>query len=406
MQALRRGAAVPVPRDRPRAALRARRSGAGRPRGGVRLGGADRAGRRAGRSRTPAHHRGRSPANPPVAAKPDRQRAEVSPPRRAAGGQGARASSSTAASNGRPGSRPPKSNAASSSRTTASASKRSTRSGSSASSSGCTSDVFEERASGWRCAGRSWSYHGGQITAHSTPGHGSVVRDLVAGGPSQEGCGRRLPDPALTPRDPDGEPAMDDQRIRILLVEDDPDDVWVMRSLLGDRWDGPFELVQVELLSAAIDRCSRREVRRPPAGPQPARQPGTGHLLYHARPRRRRADRGALRPPRRGQRRQGRAGRAQDYLVKGQVNDLAAGPFDPLRHRARPPAPRRGVVARHVGGVSRRAADPAAPLSDRVAELAGLRNRRRRCTRPRPPPATISTTSPCWTTAWGSSSAT
>ena len=47
---------------------------------------------------------------------------------------------------------------------------------------------------------------------------------------------------------------MVERRIRILLVEDDPDDVWVMRNLLGDRWDAPFDLVQVELLSAAIER--------------------------------------------------------------------------------------------------------------------------------------------------------
>ena len=47
---------------------------------------------------------------------------------------------------------------------------------------------------------------------------------------------------------------MVEKRIRILLVEDDPDDVWVMRNLLGDRWDEPFEMVQVELLSAAIER--------------------------------------------------------------------------------------------------------------------------------------------------------
>ena len=46
------------------------------------------------------------------------------------------------------------------------------------------------------------------------------------------------------------------KRIRILLVEDDPDDVWVMRNLLGDRWDEPFDMVQVELLSAAIERCA------------------------------------------------------------------------------------------------------------------------------------------------------
>ncbi len=40
------------------------------------------------------------------------------------------------------------------------------------------------------------------------------------------------------------------------MVEDDPDDVWVLRSLLGDRWDGPFTLVNVELLSDGIRRCA------------------------------------------------------------------------------------------------------------------------------------------------------
>jgi phosphoserine phosphatase RsbU/P len=45
------------------------------------------------------------------------------------------------------------------------------------------------------------------------------------------------------------------ERVRILLIEDDPDDVYVMRNLLGDRWDGPFELVNVELLSTAVERC-------------------------------------------------------------------------------------------------------------------------------------------------------
>ncbi|HUT08879.1 MAG TPA: SpoIIE family protein phosphatase [Thermoguttaceae bacterium] len=52
---------------------------------------------------------------------------------------------------------------------------------------------------------------------------------------------------------------MESQRVRILLVEDDPDDVWIMRSLLGDRWDGPFELIHVELLSAAVHCCKERE---------------------------------------------------------------------------------------------------------------------------------------------------
>ncbi len=48
---------------------------------------------------------------------------------------------------------------------------------------------------------------------------------------------------------------MENKHVRILLVEDDPDDVWVMRNLLGDRWDGPFELIHVELLSDAVKRC-------------------------------------------------------------------------------------------------------------------------------------------------------
>jgi serine phosphatase RsbU (regulator of sigma subunit) len=48
---------------------------------------------------------------------------------------------------------------------------------------------------------------------------------------------------------------IDSPRARILLVEDDPDDVWVMRNLLGDRWDGPFDLAHAELLSAAVERC-------------------------------------------------------------------------------------------------------------------------------------------------------
>ncbi|MFW5692751.1 MAG: PP2C family protein-serine/threonine phosphatase [Thermoguttaceae bacterium] len=46
--------------------------------------------------------------------------------------------------------------------------------------------------------------------------------------------------------------------VRILLVEDDPDDVWIMRNLLSDRWDGPYDLVHVELLSAALELCARR----------------------------------------------------------------------------------------------------------------------------------------------------
>jgi serine phosphatase RsbU (regulator of sigma subunit) len=53
-------------------------------------------------------------------------------------------------------------------------------------------------------------------------------------------------------RDPNAERTS----VHILLVEDDPDDVWVMRNLLGDRWDGSFKLIQVELLSAGLERVS------------------------------------------------------------------------------------------------------------------------------------------------------
>ncbi len=51
---------------------------------------------------------------------------------------------------------------------------------------------------------------------------------------------------------------MESNGVRILLVEDDPDDVWVMRNLLSDQWDGPYDLVHVELLSAALELCARR----------------------------------------------------------------------------------------------------------------------------------------------------
>jgi phosphoserine phosphatase RsbU/P len=47
---------------------------------------------------------------------------------------------------------------------------------------------------------------------------------------------------------------MVEKRLRILLVEDDPDDVWVIRNLLGVRWDAPLSLVHVELLASATER--------------------------------------------------------------------------------------------------------------------------------------------------------
>ena len=49
--------------------------------------------------------------------------------------------------------------------------------------------------------------------------------------------------------------ATQNQKVRLLLVEDDPDDVWIMRNLLSDRWDTPFELAHTELLATGVTRC-------------------------------------------------------------------------------------------------------------------------------------------------------
>lgn len=50
---------------------------------------------------------------------------------------------------------------------------------------------------------------------------------------------------------------MEYRRVKILLVEDDPDNIWYLRSLLDERWDGPLELIHVEMLSSALEACRR-----------------------------------------------------------------------------------------------------------------------------------------------------
>lgn len=49
------------------------------------------------------------------------------------------------------------------------------------------------------------------------------------------------------------------EQVKILLVEDDPDDVWIMQGLLGDRWDGPFQLTHAEMLEVAIRHMATRQ---------------------------------------------------------------------------------------------------------------------------------------------------
>ncbi len=115
---------------------------------------------------------------------------------------------------------------------------------------------------------------------------------------------------------------MVENRVRILLVEDDPDDVWVMRNLLADRWDAPFELVQVEMLAAAVERCQEDvfdvillDLSLPDSKGLETFFTLHAHvgevpivvLSGHA------DERTAIKAVQAG---------AQDYLVKGQVNDL------------------------------------------------------------------------------------
>ena len=46
---------------------------------------------------------------------------------------------------------------------------------------------------------------------------------------------------------------------RILLIEDDPNHVWIMRNLLADSWDVINELTHVERLESGLKLCQKRE---------------------------------------------------------------------------------------------------------------------------------------------------
>ena len=98
--------------------------------------------------------------------------------------------------------------------------------------------------------------------------------------------------------------------------------LWIMRGLLGDRWDGPFDLVHAETLAVALRHCARGGIGRHPARPHPARQPRHGDLPHHCTPRRATVPIVVLT----GEQNERigidavQAG-AEDYLVKGQVDD-------------------------------------------------------------------------------------
>ena len=136
-----------------------------------------------------------------------------------------------------------------------------------------------------------------------------------------------------------------------------------MRNLLGDRWDGPFKLTHVELLSAGLERLGESpfdiillDLSLPDS------QGLETFFTMHAHA-------GdvpivvlsgyndesiAV---------QGRAGRRPGLPGQGPGRRQPARPLDPLRHRAHAAAQGRSGPARRLGGVPRGQGDPAAAVS-------------------------------------------
>ena len=200
-------------------------------------------------------------------------------------------------------------------------------------------------------------------------------------------------------------PKAEPQSVHILLVEDDPDDVWVMRNLLGDRWDGPFKLSHVELLSAGLERLAegRFDIILLDLS-LPDSQGLETFFTMHAQARDvpivvlsgYSDESTAVRAVQAG---------AQDYLVKGQVDDNLL--VRSIRYAIERTRLHKAEAA---SATPRRSSAP-----PRRSSSVSFPRRRRACPastspgpsiRQRPRRATTSTTSPCSTTAWAWSSAT
>ena len=154
------------------------------------------------------------------------------------------------------------------------------------------------------------------------------------------------------------------RRLRVLLVEDDDADAFLVRELL-DEVDAAVDVTVATSLAEAMARVGEVDCVLLDLGlPDAQGLDGLRRLIGGGRRRRHlRADRSRRRPPRGGRGQRGRAGLPH----QGPGRRHAAGPVAALRRRAQagrrdrpPPAPGRAAAA----GVRPARARPAAPAAD------------------------------------------
>ena len=174
-----------------------------------------------------------------------------------------------------------------------------------------------------------------------------------------------------------GSPTAPADTVRVLLVEDDDGDAFLVGELLGEAVH-PVELVRARTLAEA--EADGRPGRLRAARPRPARRDRAGRAAPAGRApptASRCCVLTGLADEHRGV--EAVAAGAQDYLVKGQVDGAAAGPGDPVRGR---PQPARGDRAGAAGAAAARRGER--PAGARPAAQPADRRRRRGLRRPLP----------------------